>query len=48
MRVTTNRFFRWSGLTLGCVLVGNGMGDHEQVRSVVWFKALGCVLIGNR
>ena len=39
MRVTTNSFVRWAGITLGCVLMGNGKGDHEQLRSVVWFKA---------
>ena len=39
VRVTTNRFFRWAGLTLGCVLVENGKGDHEQLRSVDRFSA---------
>ena len=39
VRVTTNRFFWWAGLTLGCVLVENGKGDHEQLRSVDRFSA---------
>ena len=39
MRVTTNSFVRWAGLTSGCVLMENGEGDHEQLRSVDRFSA---------
>ena len=39
MRVTTNSFVRWTGLRLGCVLMEDGEGDHEQLRSVGWYNA---------